>query len=162
MTRVFLFHSLKLSQRSKDFAAVRGNVQVRCTRIGHMLREHIGLGCAGEVSQHVSLDMVWSPEKGSADGVGSLSAPWGGYTAFADCAFGMSDEQTSIRRSFRSLAHSSVGGTSRGFVRRSKAPNKTLCVSWRQHRTLSDSERPQSGQRQTQARCFPLSLATNT
>jgi len=98
---------------------VHGNVQVSCTPIGRTLREHIGLGCADEVSQHVSLDMVWSPAKGLADGVGLLNAPWDGYTAFADCASGMSGEQTSIRHSLRSLAHLSVGGTSNGFVRRS-------------------------------------------
>lgn len=83
-----------------------------------MLREHIGLGCADEVSQHVSLDMVWSHENGSGDGVGLLSAPWGGYIAFAGCASGTSGEQTSIGLSFRSFARSSVDGMSTGFVRR--------------------------------------------
>jgi len=87
--------------------------------IGHTLREHIGLGYADEVSRHASRDTEWNHEKGSADGVGSLSAPWDGYTAFAGCASDTSGEQTSIRRSFRSPARSSVGGMSNGFVRRS-------------------------------------------
>lgn len=51
-------------------------------------------------------------------GIGSSSKPWVGYTASADCAFGTSGEQTSIRHSCRLPARSSVGGMSRGFVRR--------------------------------------------
>ena len=57
--------------------------------------------------------------EGSANGVGPLSVPWDGYTAFAGCAFSTSGEQTFIRRSLRSLARSSIGGMSDGFVRRS-------------------------------------------
>lgn len=82
------------------------------------LREHIALGCADEASQHASRDPAWSPMKGSADGVGPLSAPWDGYIDFADCASGTSDQQTSIKRSFRLPARSSVGGMPTGFVRR--------------------------------------------
>jgi hypothetical protein len=64
-----------------------------------------GHGCADDVSQHVSRDIVWSPEIGSADGVGASSASWDRYTAFSDCALGMSGEQTSIMRSFRLITH---------------------------------------------------------
>jgi hypothetical protein len=87
--------------------------------IERTLHEHIALGCADEASQHVSRDMASIRVKGLADGVGSSSAPLDGYIAFADCASGMSDEQTSIKRSFRLPARSSVGGMSSGFVRRS-------------------------------------------
>ena len=43
------------------------------------------------------------------------------HRASADCASGMSGEQTCTRRSCRLPARSSVGGVSGGFVRRSKA-----------------------------------------
>jgi hypothetical protein len=71
-------------------------------------------------SQLVSRATAWSHANGLAGGVGSSREPWVGYTASADCAFDMSDEQTCTRRSCRFAARSSVGGTSRGFVRRSK------------------------------------------
>jgi hypothetical protein len=91
---------------AKLAAMLHGNVQVSYMPIGRTLREHIGLDCADEVSQRVSRDMKWSSAKGPADGVGSSSAPWYGYIAFADCASGMSGEQTSNRRSFaRLLTH---------------------------------------------------------
>jgi transposase len=74
-TRVFSFHSSKPSQRLKGFADVRVNGQVSCTLIERTLHEHIAIGYADGVSQHVSRDTAWSLGKGSADGVGSLSAP---------------------------------------------------------------------------------------
>lgn len=120
VTRTFLFHSLKLFKRLKGFAAVRVNVQISCTLIGHTLREHLGPWLRRRGVATCIARTVWSPEKGSADGGGLLSAPWDGYTAFADCASGTSGEQTSIRRFFRLLAHSSVGGMSNRHVRRTK------------------------------------------
>lgn len=50
-----------------------------------------------------------------------VERPWVGSTVFADCAYDMSGEQTSTRRSYHLSARSSVGGTSKGFVRCSKA-----------------------------------------
>jgi hypothetical protein len=119
MAAVFLDGLMPWPSTSFRFPAVRANVQVSCTPLERTLHEHIALGCAGKASRHVSHDMAWSRVKGSADGVGLLSAPWDGYIAFADCASDMSDEHTSIRRSFRLPARSSVGGMSNGFVRRS-------------------------------------------
>jgi hypothetical protein len=107
------------SQQSKGFLAVHANVQVSSTPIERTLHEHIAPHCADEASRHVSRDTAWSRVKDSADGVGLLSALLDGYIAFADCGSGMSDEQTSIKRFFRLLAHSSFGGMSNGFVRRS-------------------------------------------
>jgi hypothetical protein len=63
---------------------------------------------------------AWSHAKGLADGDGSSSEPLDGFTDFADCTSAMSDEQTFTRRSSRSSTPSSAGGTSKGFVRRSK------------------------------------------
>ena len=59
---------------------------------------------AGEASPHISRDTAWSRVKGSADGVGLLSARWDDYIAFVDCASGMDDEQIFTRRSFRLLS----------------------------------------------------------
>jgi hypothetical protein len=87
--------------------------------IEHMHRERIGLGYAVGASQLALRATAWNRVKGLADGVGSSSGPWVGYIASADCAFDTSGEQTSIRRSFRLRARSSVGGMSNGFVRRS-------------------------------------------
>jgi hypothetical protein len=64
----------------------RANVQVSCTPIERTLHKRIALGCADEASQHVSRDTAWSRVKGSADGVGSLSAPQDGYIAFAEAS----------------------------------------------------------------------------
>jgi hypothetical protein len=85
----------------------------------HTLREPIGLGCVAEALLLGLRAMAWSRGKDLADGAGSLNVPWAGYIAFADCASGTSDEQTSIRRSLRLPARSSDGGMSTGFVRRS-------------------------------------------
>jgi len=95
------------------------NAQVSCMPIERMLRKPIGLDCAVEELPLESRAMAWSRAKGSADGGGSSSAPWAGYTAFADCAYGMSGEQTSTKRSFHLHARSCVGGMSDGFVKRS-------------------------------------------
>ena len=76
-------------------------------------------GCAGEGSQLASRATAWSPAKGLGDGDGSLSEPLDGFIFFEDCASVKSDEQTSTKPFFRLPALSSVGGTSRGFVRRS-------------------------------------------
>lgn len=86
--------------------------------IERMLREPIGPGYAVGVLPLELPTMAWSRAKGSADGGGSSSAHWVGYTAFADCAYGTRGEQTSTRRSFHLPARSSVGGMSNGFVRR--------------------------------------------
>jgi hypothetical protein len=76
------------------------------------------LGCKHHVhGLHV---MAWSHANDSANGDGSLSEPLDGFIASEDCASVMSDEQTSTRRSFRLPVLSSVGGTSTGFVSRSK------------------------------------------
>lgn len=85
-----------------------------------MLQEYIGPSCAGEGSQHRSHATAWSHAKGSAYGVGWLNAPLGGYTAFVDCESAMSDEPTSTNPSFLLPVLSSVGGMSKGFVRRSR------------------------------------------
>jgi hypothetical protein len=77
----------------------------------------IGLGCAIEASQLVSRATASSRAKGLVGGVGLSSERWVGYTASADCAFGMSGEQMCTRLSCRLPARSSVGGMSRGFVR---------------------------------------------
>jgi hypothetical protein len=89
-------------------------------QIERTLRELIGLGYVVGASQLVSRATAWSRMKGLDDGVGSSSERWVGYTASADCASGMSGERTCTRRSYRLPARSSVGGMSRGFVRRSK------------------------------------------
>jgi hypothetical protein len=65
------------------------------------LQEHIGPGCAGEGSQRELHATGSSHAKGSADGVGLLNVPSGGYPVFADCAFVMNGEQTSTKPFFR-------------------------------------------------------------
>ena len=90
---------------------MRVNAQVSCTLIGRTLHGHIRSGCGDEASRQELHAMALSHAKGSDDGVGSLSELLDGFTASEDCAFDMSDEQTSIRRSFRLPARSSVGGT---------------------------------------------------
>ncbi len=50
-------------------------------QIERVLLEPIGLGCTGEASQLQLRAMAWIHTRGSADGGGSLSAPWIGDTA---------------------------------------------------------------------------------
>lgn len=82
-----------------------------------MLREHIGLGCAGEGLQY-GLQVRGSHAKGSADGDGPLSEPLGDFIVFADYASVMRDKEISTKRSSRLPVLSSVAATLRGFVRR--------------------------------------------
>jgi hypothetical protein len=77
---------------------------VNYMRIARTRHGHIALGCAGEVSSHVSLGTVSSRVKGLAAGVGSLNAPLVGFTAFEDCAFATSAAPTFIKPSFLSHA----------------------------------------------------------
>jgi hypothetical protein len=90
--------------------------------------ERTAPGYAVEVSLHASRDTASSHANGSVDGVGSLSELLDGCIVSGGCASVMNDELTFIRPFFRLPAHSSVGGTSRGFVRRTKAVNGRLAV----------------------------------
>jgi hypothetical protein len=66
-----LIKTVQVTSQSQHLnGALRVNVQVSSKLIVHTLREQIGLGCADEVSQHVSRDIVLNRVKGSADGVG--------------------------------------------------------------------------------------------
>lgn len=99
------------------------NVQVSCMPIERTLREPIGLGCAVGAPQLGLRAMAWSRTRDLDGGVRWSSEPWAGYTASADCASGMSGEQICTKRSCRLPARSSVGGMSRGFVRRTYYTN---------------------------------------
>lgn len=79
--------------------------------------EHIACGFAGEVLLCELLGTASSRGKGSAAGVGSSSEHLGGSTAFVDFAFATSAAQTFTRPFCLLRVLSSVGGTSRGFVR---------------------------------------------
>jgi hypothetical protein len=87
--------------------------------IERMLREPIRPDCAIGALQLELRAMAQSRTNRSADGDGASSAPWFGYTAFADCAHDISDEQTSTRHFSHVPARSSVGSMSNGVVRRS-------------------------------------------
>jgi hypothetical protein len=88
--------------------------------IERTLLGHIAPGSGGEESQHGSHATVSSHANGLADGVGLSSGLLDGFIVSEDCAFVMNGEPTSTKPFFRLPAHSSVGGTSRGFVRRTK------------------------------------------
>jgi len=87
--------------------------------IERMLREPMRTGSAIGALHRKSRAMASSRANVSADGGGSSSAHWVGYTAFEDCAHDMIDEQTSTRRFSHLPARSSVGGMSNGVVSRS-------------------------------------------
>lgn len=71
----FLIPLVEAIRRLKGFPVVRASVQVSCTPIERTLHERIALGYAGEALQYVSRDTALSRVNGSADGVGSMSAP---------------------------------------------------------------------------------------
>ena len=96
------------------------NVQGSCTLIERMLLGHIEPGSAGVESQHGLHATAWSHANGSVYGVGSLSGLLDGFIVSGDCASVMNGAPTFTKPFSRLPAHSSVGGTSRGFVRRAK------------------------------------------
>lgn len=98
-------------------ANVRYTESRQASRTSAMGCSFNGVCCVDPLNEQPGLRATaWSLAKDLADGVGSSSAPWVGYTASADCAFDMSGEQTSTRRSFRLPARSSVAGMSKKFL----------------------------------------------
>jgi hypothetical protein len=90
-----------------------------------MLHERTAPGSADEVSPHVSHVTAWRHARGLVAGVGLLNGLLAGCIAFVGYVSVTSDEQTFTKPFFHLPARSSVGGTWRSFVRRSKTVLRT-------------------------------------
>jgi len=118
---IFLNRLQKQSQQLEDYPTVRTNSQASCTPIACTDHTPIAPRCADEASQPISADTAWRRLKSPADGVEQLSI-LGWVHRFADCASGMSHEQTFTRRSSRLPARSPVDSMSNSFLGTLKRP----------------------------------------